>query len=248
MIGVNIDKSLQIKILMAQKRAGKPFNLTVTGISMNPVLYEGDLATIMTTETYETEDILVFVYNQNELLVHRLLEQKDDIYYCKGDNALRVEKIAHDQIIGELIAIERNGQSIPLIPCLDKFFTLSKAVNKAFFKCKYDPVKTRATYIYKLYERLVIKKEEFEVYTKNEKLDYIDSDENSTAVFNPEKGDTHFLDEIGTDIIKILDQPHDLEGIVNSLCELYDATPEDIRGDIKEFLNDAAEKGIVVEL
>lgn len=144
---MNMDKSMQIKILMAQRRAGKPFNLTVTGTSMNPSLYENDLAKIMIEEIYEIGDILVFVYNQNELLVHRLLEQKDDIYYCKGDNALRVEKIGHEQIIGKVIDIKRQGQSIPLILFSDKFFVLSKAVNKAFFKCRYDPVKTRATYI-----------------------------------------------------------------------------------------------------
>ena len=245
---MNIDKSMQIKILLAQKKSGKSFNLTVTGYSMNPTLYESDITTIVPSEICEIGDIVVFVYNQNELLVHRLLEKKGDVYYCKGDNALRIEKISIEQIIGKVIDINRDGQRIPLLPCSDKFFALSKAVNKEFFKCRYNPVKTRAAYIYKLYEKIVIKKEEIEVYTKNEKMDYIDSDENSMAVFDPDSGDTHFLDEIGTDIIKILEQPHDFETIVSRLCEIYSAEPGDIQNDLKEFFDDTVKKGIVMEL
>ena len=243
-----MDKSMQIKILQARKKSGKPFSLTVTGISMNSALYEGDIVTVIPAATYEIGDILVFCYEQDELLIHRLIDIKDELYCCKGDNALRIERIASDQIIGKVIEVSRNGQSVELRLCTNKFFVLSKAVDKVFFKCRYDPIKTRETYIYKLYEKVIVKMEEAEVYMKNEKMDYIDSDDNTIAVFDPDSGDTHFLDETGTDIIKILEQPCEFERIISELCEIYDATPEDIRDDVREFLNDAVAKGIVVEL
>lgn len=239
---------MQVKILTAQKKTGKPFTLRVTGYSMNPTLYEADSVTFISSNTYEIGDILVFCYDQEELLLHRLIDRDNDVYYCKGDNALRVEKISHIQIIGKVIELKRNEQIIPIPQCTNKLLVLSKAVNRAFLKCRYDPVKTRATYIYKLYERIIIKREDIMAYLKNEKLDYIDSDENSTAVFDPDSGDTHFLDEAGTDIIKILEQPHDVEAIISQLCELYDAEAEKIQAGVKDFLNDAVAKGIVIEL
>ena len=244
-----MEVSTQIKLLSAWKKTGKPFELTVTGFSMNPVLYENDIVTIdMDNTYYNIGDILVFVYNQNELLIHRLIEIKDGMNYCKGDNALRMEKTSVEQVFGKVSAIRRNGQNIPLPLCTDKLIAMAKAVNTMFFKRRYDPVKTRETYIYKIYKKIFIDGEDIKMYIKNEKMDYIETDGTSLAVFDPESGDTHFLDESGTDILQILEQPHDFDMIVEKICEIYDANPEEIKGDIVNFLKDAVEKRIVIEL
>ena len=243
-----METILQIKLLAALKRTGKPFDLTVTGISMNPVLYESDIVTISPEAAYNIGDILVFVYNQNEMLLHRLIEIKDEIYYFKGDNALRMEKALFDQISGKVTGIIRNEQSIPIPPCTDKLITMAKAVNTMFFKRRYDVEKTKETYIYKMYKKIFIDGEDIKMYIKNEKMDYIETDETSVAIFNPENSDTHFLDEAGVDIMKILEQPHDFDALITKICEIYDGGREEITGDIREFLNNAMEKGIVVEL
>ena len=248
---MEMETVMQIKILSAMKKTGKPFDLTVTGFSMNPMLYEGDIVTISPKspdDTYNIGDILVFVYNSDELLVHRLIEIKNGIYYCKGDNALRMEKISADQIIGKVTGIRRNGQDIPLLPCTDKLIIMAKAVNTMFFKRRYDPKKTRETYIYKIYKKIFIDGEDIKMYIKNEKMDYIETDESSVAVFDSESGDTHFIDETGISILNILEQPIDFDALVEKICEVYDSAHDEIAGDVREFLNDAVQKAIVVEL
>ena len=248
---MEMETAMQIKILIAMKKAVKPFDLTVTGFSMNPVLYEGDIAAISpmnSDDTYNIGDILVFVYNRDELLVHRLIEIKGDMYYCKGDNALRMEKISADQIIGKVTGIRRNWQDVSLPPCTAKLIIMAKAVNMMFFKRRYDPDKTRETYIYKIYKKIFIDGEDIKMYIKNEKMDYIETDESSAAVFDPESGDTHFLDEAGIAIMQILEQPHDFNALVEKVCEIYDGARDEIAGDVREFLNDVVQKGIVVEL
>lgn len=242
-----MNSSVQIKILQAKKNFGKPFDITVTGISMNPALYKNDIVTVVPENNYIIGDILVFIYNQNELLIHRLMEIKDSMYYLKGDNALRMEKVSDEQIVGKAIKITRANQDIPIL-CSDKLITVSKAVNRLFFKCRYDPIKTRQTYMYKIYEKILLYSEDIEMYVRNDKMDYIDADESSMAVFDPETEDTHFIDETGIDMLKILELPHDLNGLIQKLCEIYEVTSEDIEDDVKEFLGEAMQKGIVIEI
>lgn len=243
-----METLVQIKILSALKKAGKSVELTVTGFSMNPILYEGDTVSVIPDNTYNIGDILVYIYNNEEILIHRLIEIKENIYYCKGDNALRMEKITVNEIFGKVSVIQRNGQNITLPPCTDKLIILSKAVNTMFFKRRYDPVKTRETYIYQIYQKIFIDGEDIKMYIRNGKMEYIDTDGSSLAVFDPESGDTHFLDETGVDIIQILEQPCDFEELVKKICDIYDGERDEIAGDVKEFLNDIVKKGIVVEL
>ncbi len=79
------------KILMFRSRIKKPFRLSVAGNSMLPILHAGDSILVCRKDIYEEGDILVFFYKQNELLVHRLLKIKNGRYFCKGDNAFRLE-------------------------------------------------------------------------------------------------------------------------------------------------------------
>ena len=36
-----------------------------------------------------------------------------------------------------------------------------------------------------------------------------------------------------------------MDGLLHKLCGIYDATPEDIRADVEEFLEQTIEKGVV---
>jgi PqqD family protein of HPr-rel-A system len=206
------------------------------------------VVTVEQTNEYSIGDILVFAHKGEELLIHRLIEVKDGLCHCKGDNALRMEKASPDQIFGMVSAITRNRQDIPVPPCTDKLIVMAKAVNNRFFKCRYDITKTKESYIYKLYEQIFFEGKGIEMYVKNDKMGHIDAGGGELAVFDPESGDTHFLDEIGADILKVLDEPHDLDELVRKLCEMYEGDPEQITGDVREWLNTAVEKKIVVKL
>ena len=84
-------------------------------------------------------------------------------------------------------------------------------------------------------------------YVKNTKMDFIQTDDTSLAVYDPESGDTHFFDETGTDILSFLSEPCGLEELLEKLCGVYEAVPGDIRGDVEEVLREVMEKGVVVE-
>ena len=86
------------------------------------------------------------------------------------------------------------------------------------------------------------------VYQKNKNFDYIQSDNESLAVFDPEAGNVHFFDEVGIDILNILSAPHSLESLIQKLCGIYNVTPEQIENDVKEFINDTIEKRVIISL
>lgn len=238
-----MDNIILQKLLYAQISAKKQIEISVTGVSMNPVLFEGDRITVIKCADYNIGDILVFNYKDG-LLVHRLLK-KDGKYFCKGDNSFRLEDVSTDQIIGKVAAV--NGHDIG--PCPQRLIELSYLVNRAFFKCHYDQIKTKQTDIYQLYEKIILRKEdELMIYKKNENMDYIQSDETSLAVFDPESGDTHFFDEIGIDILSLLSEPRDLESLLDSLCKTYGTKPDEIRSDVEEFLKDVVSKKVVETL
>ncbi|MBE6563767.1 MAG: HPr-rel-A system PqqD family peptide chaperone [Ruminococcaceae bacterium] len=214
----------------------------VIGKSMNPLLFKGDKVMLAAAEEYEAGDVLVFRYKNGELLIHRLLFVQDGRYFCKGDNSFRLEDLSKEQIFGKVIRV--NGKAFCPWPAWK--IRLSYAVNRAFFASRYDVKKTKQTNIYKIYQNLILKKEVLTmIYRQNKQMDIIPTDENTVAVFDPDSGDTHFLDETATDILKSLESPCDFETLLARLCEIYDASPEDIRADVEEFLADMAIKKVV---
>ena len=232
-------------ILRSQLNSNRDTDITVTGVSMEPALREGDVVTIRRAESYEMGDILVFCYKNNELLIHRLLRIKDQRYFCKGDNAFRLEDILYQQIFGKVVKI--NGEDLPSVTTQQ--IELSYMVNRAFRKNGYQVDETKKSGIYRFYQKYINKEENLTVtYQKNKDMDYISADETSLAVFDAESGDTHFFDETGVDILNCLEMPITMEDLLVKLCEIYDASPEDIRADVEEFIAECIVKKVVIAL
>lgn len=218
-------------------------NLTVEGTSMEPYLFAGDVVTVEADDDYITGDILVFYYKEEKLLIHRLLDEVSGRYFCKGDNALRVEDVMWDQIVGKVTLV--NG--VPPENWLYWKINLSQRVGKEFRRCRYDAVATKESKIYQLYQSLVLKRKEITtMYQKNNDLTYIFTDETSLAIFDPKSGDTHLLDEVGISILNHLNEAMELEKLLENLCQEYAATPDEIRGDVEEFLAEMVQKEVVV--
>ena len=236
-----MNELLLQKVLSAQIKAGKAVDISVTGISMEPALHQGDTVTVSACRDYAPGDILVYPY-KGSLLVHRLLVRDGDLLFCKGDNAFRIEDIEAGREMGHAVAV--NGRPLPRCPL--RLIALSLAVGRAFRQCRYDVARTKDPAVYRLYEAVILKGErETMIYRKNESMEYIQADETSLAVFDPDSGNTHFFDETGIDILNCLAEPCDLDGLLHKLCGIYDATPEDIRADVEEFLEQTIEKGVV---
>ena len=237
-----MDNTVLHKLLFAGLYSGKDMTLTVTGVSMEPYMKEGDSVTVKKYDDYSVGEVLVFLY-KGELLIHRLTKIENGRYFCKGDNALRLEDMTLPDIAGK--AILHNGEPLKETPAY--LTSLSYLVNRAFRKCGYDMNKTKESAIYRFYQKIIMKVEDNTMkYRKNEAMDYIPADETSLAIFDPETGDTHFFDETGIDILNCLDDPCDLETLLTRLCEIYEATPELIRADVEEFLADVVAKKVVI--
>ena len=134
------------KILLFRSKIGKPFQLTVAGTSMLPILHAGDAISVCRKDIYEIGDILVFFYKQNELLVHRLLRIENDRYFCKGDNAFRLEDISADQILGTVL-LENDPHKT------DEFINDSYKINRIFRKCRNNTELTKRDPEYQIYYR-----------------------------------------------------------------------------------------------
>ena len=234
---------LLYSILRSQLNSKRNAEITVTGISMEPSLRAGDVVTIRRAESYEIGDILVFLYKNNDLLIHRLLRIKDKKYFCKGDNAFRLEDILYEHIFGKVVQV--NGEDVPSATLQQ--IELSYMVNRIFRQNGYQVDETKRSGIYRFYQNYINKEEDLTmVYQKNKDMDYISVDETSLAVFDAESGDTHFFDETGVDILCCLDQAITLEELLDKLCEIYDASPSDIRADVEEFIAECIVKNVVI--
>ena len=94
---------------------GKPFPVSVHGISMNPTLWQGDEVLVQRFSSYTPGDILVYDYGKEGLLIHCFLYLKHGLYHCRGDNTVRIERIAHKRIIGKVLSFS-DGRPLPACP------------------------------------------------------------------------------------------------------------------------------------
>ena len=120
---------------------------------MFPTLLEGDIITISKCKEYKIGDILVFLYKDDEIIVHRLLKIENDTYFCKGDNCFRLEDIPYERIVGKVIKI--NGKNIQ--PCPQGLTEHSFEVHKRLAELNYDIEKLKTTETYKNYEKLYLR-------------------------------------------------------------------------------------------
>ena len=150
-----MDEERRRKILIARAKAQnkKAFTVSVSGSSMEPVLYEGEHVEVLPQVAYEVGDILVYYYKQEGLLVHRLLKIQDNRYFCKGDNALRLEDVEREAIVGA-VQLEQDPHRTR------EFIEMSLDVNAVFRQTGYNRARTLQSETYQLYHAKYLRKEE----------------------------------------------------------------------------------------
>ena len=239
-----MNTDTQIKVLRLQLNTVGYTAMTVSGDSMIPALSDGDVVTLKQEDQYHVGDILVYLYKEGKLLIHRLLRIYNGRYYCKGDNSLRLEDVDISEIIGKVVLV--NGNELP--PNSPSHTKLSYAINRLFVKkYRYDSSKLVNDHLYKHYKNIVINKgASFMLYQTNPNLEYIQTDEHSKVAFDQENKTTFFLDEVSQDILEVMKEPKALENVVEELSKLYDAPKEEISNDVEVFLTDAITKNLVV--
>lgn len=213
-------------------QTGLSVTIGITGVSMLPYLQDGDFIDVKKVDDYRIGSILVFCY-KSEILVHRLIMKDGFRFFCKGDNALRIEDVLQEDVLGEVI--RKNGEPV-ISPCWETVF-LSRLENQIFRKNKYDVSVTRSDLRYqKCYKIIANKKERTMRIKRNEKVQFLNVDETSLAVFNSETETTILFDGIGIDILNCIINPIDLESIYNEIQKKYSGPESQIRNDIEDFL------------
>jgi hypothetical protein len=95
-------------------RASGKVQLQVSGASMVPVLWPGDLLTVRSCSPYELERDSIVVFRQDQqLVVHRLIHRIGDEIVTRGDARRRLDKpVEPSQIVGRVEIVMRNGRRV----------------------------------------------------------------------------------------------------------------------------------------
>ena len=227
-----MEQNNRIAAFSAFMQAGLTLTINVTGISMLPLLKEGDLIVVKKAAEYKIGSILVFNYKSG-IIVHRLVKQEGSRLFCKGDNALRIEDVLPKDVFGEVI--QKNGEPMPDANRETVF--LSRLENVVFRGKKYDAASTRSDALFQKCHLLIMnKKEKTMKFKRNEKATFLPVDETSLVALNPETEATLLFDEIGIDVLNCITDPVDLDTIFNEICKKYTGSADQIKKDVEELL------------
>lgn len=90
--------------------------LPFRGVSMMPMLRQGkDTVEIAPLpEKLQKYDLPVYQYSSGKVVMHRIVDVKDDYYVCLGDNTYSYERITSDMLIGKVTAFKRGEKRIEM--------------------------------------------------------------------------------------------------------------------------------------
>jgi len=108
--GTTFKYSLAVEILRTIGQARLP----VTGISMLPVMWPGDLLEIERRDpaTMQRGDVVVF-RRDGRLVVHRVLRNVGNQLLTRGDHLTRPDApVPHSEVLGCVLAVERGSRRL----------------------------------------------------------------------------------------------------------------------------------------
>lgn len=157
MITINSKYDIIKRIFSTQ--LSKRIQTVVKGDSMIPEMLPNDQVILEQCQLYDIGEIIVYHYLDEGILVHRILDYQNGLYYCKGDNAFRVEKVPPNTIIGKVINLIRNNQIIELQKKDLNFINLSYQINKLLIENNGNREMVTESSLYKEYYSKYIKKD-----------------------------------------------------------------------------------------
>jgi hypothetical protein len=88
--------------------------LKVTGTSMIPCVWPGDILTVSRTSAAEvTPGHVILCYRDQELVAHRLTRKAGNLLITRGDSLPCYDPPFHeDELLGRVVSILRNGRRI----------------------------------------------------------------------------------------------------------------------------------------
>lgn len=100
-------------------RKGKSIRFQAKGWSMRPFIRDGDFITVSPIEnsSIKTGDVVFYLTTENKVIVHRVIKKykkdkdKRIIMFIKGDATFSSpEKVEMQNVLGKVVAVERNGR------------------------------------------------------------------------------------------------------------------------------------------
>ena len=104
-------ETLSELVLLKLEKGGKA-RLTVTGYSMQPMLYHRRDAVelIPVRDRQKTGDVVLYRRESGQFVLHRIIAQTPDGYICCGDNQYMREPVTHTQLLAAVEGFTRNGR------------------------------------------------------------------------------------------------------------------------------------------
>lgn len=98
---------------------------TTKGVSMRPLLRQGrDVVMIEKTgEPYKKYDTVLFLRDNGQYVLHRILKILDDGYWIVGDNCDRGEMVRENQILGVMTSVKRGKKIVHVNDWKYRFYT-----------------------------------------------------------------------------------------------------------------------------
>ena len=106
-----------LPVIVQKLESGGEVTIPVTGTSMNPMLLQGrDYAVLRSAPGHLNKNDIPFYRRDNgQFVLHRVVGEDENGYIMRGDNQTVNEYgVRHGQIIGILVAVERDGKRIPV--------------------------------------------------------------------------------------------------------------------------------------
>lgn len=102
---IAINNEIAAFALRQMAKTASPCKIKINGVSMLPILKNGETAVVKYSPYVHTGDIALCEYNGGFLL-HRVIYADEKTLITKGDNSFSTETIPIDHIIGHVIGFE----------------------------------------------------------------------------------------------------------------------------------------------
>ena len=89
---------------------GNTFTFPVKGTSMQPLLHTNDSVTLKSFVSYKKGDIVFFIRDNGQFVLHRIKKVKKDIYLIVGDHQTVLEEVPQKYVIAKVIAYKKRGK------------------------------------------------------------------------------------------------------------------------------------------
>ena len=86
------------------------FTFPVKGTSMQPLLHTNDSVTLKSFESYKKGDIVFFIRENGQFVLHRIRKAKNDSFLIVGDHQTQVEEVPQKYVIAKVIAFKKYGK------------------------------------------------------------------------------------------------------------------------------------------